>query len=100
MNIEESRQQFEAWVKSKWPDTYLERIPEIHQLAGNYWEVNVQMHWVAWQASREMLVIKLPERMPKFAGRSDYWDGAHNGFNQCLDTCKVHFEFSGLKVRP
>lgn len=88
-------------TKAKWPDTYMERVPfgSGHKLEGNYWEVDVQIHWVVWQASRAALVIQLPERMPAFSGKSDYWDGAHNGFNQCLDTCKVHFEFSGLKVK-
>jgi hypothetical protein len=58
-----------------------------------------QAAWDGWQASRETLVIKLPDRLPK-DGRGDYWDGATNGYNQCIDSCAISIKQSGLKVKP
>lgn len=51
------REEFEAWVRQEWPDTYLERVPfgEGRKLEGCYWEVYVQMSWSVWQASRAAL---------------------------------------------
>lgn len=54
--------------------------------------------WWAWQASRECLVIELPERIPK-DNQGDYWTGAANGFNQAIDTCAIRIKQSGIKVK-
>lgn len=90
-------EEFEAWARSKSLDLAYRNFPDV----GKYYECpRTLLALETWEASRESLVIELPERMPPFAGKSDYWDGAHNGYNQCLDTCKVHFEFAGLKVKP
>lgn len=52
----------------------------------------------AWKASRECLVIELPERIPK-DNQGDYWTGAANGFNQAIDTCVIRIKQSGIKVK-
>lgn len=94
MDIEKSREEFESWVKSKWPDTYLERIPEKHHLAGNYWEVNVQMTWVAWQASRETLVVELPAiDDPDCGQRVSFHLGAYKG------QCRQAIHAAGVKTK-
>lgn len=54
----------------------------------------------AWKASRECQVIKLPERMEFASKGGDYFDGARNGFNQCLDACAISLKLSGIKVKP
>lgn len=88
-----SREQFEAWVKTKWPDTYMERIPfgQGRALEGNYWEVNVQMLWSSWKASRDAVAVDLP----------DYLDTDRLGF-PAYDAAKVDLaiEAQGLKVQP
>lgn len=99
------REEFAAWYLLEVTESYGESVRAQAQKNldwvredGSFADPMLRLASLAWQASRESLVINLPQRMPPFAGKADYWDGAHNVYNQCLDTCKVHFEFAGLKV--
>lgn len=63
--------------------------------------------WEGWQASRESLVIELPEKDPAGSGGGDCGDGrpseeqyvaAH--CNIVLAQCRAAIEAAGLKVAP
>lgn len=56
MSRDEMREEFEAWVKSKWPETDLSQFND-----GEYCGFTLGHCWSAWQASREALLIELPE---------------------------------------
>lgn len=58
------------------------------------------IYFMIWQASREDLVIKLPERIDFTEKGGDYFDGARNGYNQCIDACTVSLRMVGLEVKP
>ena len=55
MNIEKMRQQFEAWATDdgKWPKA-------VERNGDTYKFMKTHTDWLAWQASRESLVIELP----------------------------------------
>ena len=92
-----SRGQFEAWHLSKFCGGP-ERLKRCTNADEVYYFTATQEAWVAWQASREAVVVKLPERAPKddpYVGES--WDC---GFNVALDECRAAFEAAGLKVKP
>ena len=57
----DSRQQFEEWIDSNG----LRRL-----CSGNDEEQGISLFWLAWQASRESLVVELPEGFT-YHGQSD-----------------------------
>lgn len=55
------RKEFEAWVKSEWPKTSLNRCDAEYILSvGQYacWEV--ECCWPSWQAARKSVLVDLP----------------------------------------
>ncbi|QQN29330.1 hypothetical protein [Pseudomonas syringae group genomosp. 3] len=56
---------------------------------GRFLYVWVQTSWVAWQASRETLVIELPQQ-----------SGANLDWNQAIRYCHQAIEAAGVKVKP
>lgn len=92
MNIEKTSPEFEAWFKERfWHECY----------------EDVKHHlFAAWQASRESLVIELPEKDPAGTGPGDCGDGrpseeqyiaAH--CNVVLAQCRQAIEAAGVKVK-
>ena len=59
---------------------------------GMYDEYWIEMLWWVWQASREAVVVELPERK----GEST----RGNGFNEALACCRESVEAQGLKAKP
>ena len=55
--MDKSREQFEAWAKSKW-DGELGSKDEY----GDYYFEPVQLQWEGWQASRAAVEIEHPEQ--------------------------------------
>ncbi|RMS14543.1 hypothetical protein ALP72_02112 [Pseudomonas coronafaciens pv. coronafaciens] len=55
MSIEKVREEYEAWVLSKYPNQHMGRFA-----TGEYHSTVIEHCWQAWQASREALVIELP----------------------------------------
>lgn len=99
MDTKDMREKFEAWAKSADVNLDLSR--------GNHGSYKILMtHWLycswvaAWDLSREVLYVTLPDRMDFEKKGGDYFDGARNGYNQCLDACTVSLKAAGLKVKP
>lgn len=82
MSTEKMREEFEEWVRSEWPDTYLDRVPfgEGRKLEGCYCEVYVQMSWSVWQASRAAIEVPAPD------------DGIDDCQEQWGEQCKNTFD--------
>lgn len=71
---------------------------QFEEWASGQLNVCIPSAWQAWKASREMLEIELPERIPH-SYKNDYWSGADNGFNQGVDSCRISIEQAGVKVK-
>ncbi|WP_434676203.1 hypothetical protein [Pseudomonas sp. D3-10] len=83
------REEFEAWVISKWPETDLGQFND-----GEYCGFTLAHCWSAWQASREALVIELPD--------ADGLNREHmlvQGFLEGVAHTRVAIEAAGLKVK-
>lgn len=92
MDTNKMREQFEAWVKSKWPNQQFGRFSD-----GEYQSHTLHHAWLSWQASREAVVVELPAK-----GKPDADDVA--GWcltrNSTIDACRRVIEAQGLKVAP
>jgi hypothetical protein len=80
------REEFEAWVKREWPAQSLSQFND-----GEYQGFTVQHCWLAWQASRESLVIELPQ--------GGYFAGYDNEHMMESRDVREAIEAAGLKVK-
>lgn len=86
------REEFEAWVAANWPNQSLARFNPLHGVTeGEYTGFTVQHCWQAWTASREALVIDLPEH---------YQYDSPGEVIPVLKDCRAAIEAIGLKVKP
>lgn len=91
MNIEKMREEFEAWIKSRNATASLAICTHEEGFrfsVGEYKNEIVHISWIAWQASRESLVIELPE---------SYMDGICESME--ADDVRKAIEAAGLKVK-
>lgn len=87
-----SREQFEAWHRS-----VVDGEPPHEKYSnGDYRNQHVQRYWLGWQASREAVVVELPE----IAHEIDESVEIAYGFNCALKTIRADIEAQGLKVKP
>lgn len=92
------REEFEAWVKTRWPETKFYRISEDSgaiYTAGHYSDSKIQIVWESWQASREALVIELP-----LIHRDDY--SSAYGMNcaiRAVNMIKPRIHAAGVKTK-
>lgn len=111
MSIEKMREEFEVWAKRQAESVnyaHMQFVLAKHE-NGEYRTTWVDMAWIGWQASRESLVIELPddgiedcrkewpERGEKYG--YDKYDTFDTGY---LYACKKHeeaIEAAGLKVK-
>lgn len=97
----DSRQQFEEW--------YLQKFYEGNRAAGICWLVREDCgrytyampaeHWRTWQASRESLVVTLPEIEKSQAWMSDYDDGCVYGRNCARNTIEYRLKAQGIRTK-
>lgn len=102
MSIDKAKQSFQEWANTHYLLSELSWTIE----EGEYSEPEMQYAWEAWQASRESLVIELPDdgiedcrkEWPERGGKYSY-DTFDTGY---LYACKKHeqaIEAAGLKVK-
>jgi hypothetical protein len=84
MSSEKMREEFEAWVLDKWPETDLGQFND-----GEYCGFTLQHCWAAWQASRAAAVVELPQQ-----------SGGNPDWNQAIRYCRQAIEAAGLQVKP
>ncbi|WDH25020.1 hypothetical protein [Pseudomonas chlororaphis] len=92
MDTNKMREQFEAWHRS-----VVEGEPPHEKYSdGSYVNPHVNRYWAGWQASRETLVVELPnsfEIAPPYACYEGGWNDMHG---EAVDA----IEAQGLKVKP
>lgn len=79
------REQFEEWLKAVWP-----KALTIKYNSGDYRSETVQQSWVAWQASREAVVVELPLFLWPYY---NVWKPIDRAYREAI-------EAQGLKVKP
>ena len=82
--MSDSREQFETWMMDNWPEQYLGRFA-----TGEYQGFTVQHCWTAWQASRQALVVELPQQ-----------SGVNHDWNQAIRYCHQAIEAAGVRTKP
>lgn len=87
------REQFEAWILENWPGQYLDRFE-----TGEYHGFTLEHCWKAWQASREAVVVELPDSIVG-ARRYQHAEAAF-AHKEGIDDCREAIEAQGLKVAP
>lgn len=103
MNIEKMREEFEAWLRLKHPTASLRKCePEDGYVfsVGQYMEIRVQDVWLGWQASRETLVIELPERLSEGWQDGDPMEALADGYWMRSEEVIRAIEGKLVKVRP
>ncbi|HGM4965225.1 TPA: hypothetical protein ACKP0L_003549 [Pseudomonas putida] len=94
MDTNKMREQFESWILENWPGQYLDRFE-----TGEYHGFTLEHCWKAWQASREAVVVELPEL--RSVPDRDCWARTNGlGFNNALKEARQVIEAKGLKVAP
>lgn len=86
MNIEKTSPEFEAWLKERfWHECY----------------EDVKHHlFAAWQASRESLVIELPDSdEPGYHSPGGANQNSAFGYNQALEQCREAIHATGVKTK-
>lgn len=100
------REEFEAWAfRCAWLGLSDECMAR-DEINGGYYGLELHAAWLAWQASREALVIELPEPDPTGFGPGDSGCGRPSfeqeiaaQCNCVLAQCKRSIEAQGLKVK-
>ncbi|CNK69164.1 Uncharacterised protein [Yersinia mollaretii] len=85
MDITKSQSDFEAWVVTWWPQSKTMIAEKFDD--GGYWNMPLQQYFEAWKASRESLVVELPELIGDSENSiSEYFEGLNDGIKQCGTT--------------
>ena len=85
------REEFEAWaITSAW----LGLVGEDLEFDAGYVSCEVQSAWLSWQASRQVIMVELPDYTSHFYG-GDHFDEC-----QYAADCEKAIESLGLKVKP
>ncbi|MFV9079551.1 hypothetical protein ABQ397_25055 [Serratia fonticola] len=88
----ESLSQFEAWFKFHSDEKECLNLLALNNAGSNYLNPHTDLAWIAWTASRESLVVELP----------DHWgpescDSA--GYNQAIDECDEIIRSLGIRIK-
>ncbi|WP_256819189.1 hypothetical protein [Pseudomonas putida] len=107
MDTSKMREQFEAWVLRDYPNQNMRRFNN-----GEYCSTTVEHCWLSWQASREAVVVELPNvvgfegaydshRHHEFVPSMSDVEDADEIFGLCRRVeAKEAIEAQGLKVAP
>lgn len=100
------REAFEAWSAEH---EFLGVCPVERSTSGKYKDFDLQCAWETWQASRESLVIELPEPQPFKISAEESLDmdpdefealeARHGAQWQAYSKCKKAIEAAGIKCK-
>lgn len=93
MDTNKMREQFESAWRARYPEHGEIALKRSGLDPEDYCNTRVNDAWWSWRASREAVVVELPER------DSDLGVYAL-GFNSCREQSKEAIEAQGLKVAP
>ena len=80
-NEEKMRQEFEEWARNE------HFVDSGRDAIGRYRSQQVDDMWYAWKASRESLVIEMPEYLADFV------------YNDAIEDCRESIHAGGVKTK-
>ncbi|WP_145522489.1 hypothetical protein [Yersinia bercovieri] len=89
MDITKSREDFETWAN---------RLPSIsitgrlERCGENYVDDYHTVFWLSWQASRESILLELPEYQAE-----DYYQNA--GYNAAINDCSAVLRTASIRIK-
>lgn len=90
--MDESRKQFEEWFRKFGPEDECTIMLKLNSYGANYLHPHADIAWIAWQASREAIEIKLDDKVMV----EDEFDKGHNC---AIDYCADAIRAAGIKVK-
>jgi hypothetical protein len=84
------REQFEDWADKNWPGAKRQQLERDE--FGAYKNPIYRDFWTGWQASREAVVVELPETPNRGIG--------YGLFDAGKEACREAIEAQGLRVKP
>ncbi|NIH21807.1 hypothetical protein HBM99_05470 [Providencia heimbachae] len=97
--MDKSRRQFEEFIKFHMDDAEVNNKFETANKGMNYADHHVDIMWIAWEASRESLEVKLPNKYnPELAGNVKTKNFFY-GVNQGIDKCRDILISNGVKIK-
>lgn len=101
MDTNKMREQFESWYLDKHCGG-IDRVRTCSNAPDTYYYTDTQTKWVAWQASREAVVVELPyvRSYPANEAASDVDYYIDEGRHDMKAELRKAVEAQGLKVEP
>ncbi|MEY0965850.1 hypothetical protein [Providencia rettgeri] len=93
--MDKSRQQFEEFIKFHMNEPEPNNNLDTSNNGLNYADVGIDLMWISWQASRDSLLLSLPER-EKSNNRLDRFSIA---YNEGIAACEQHLLDMGVKIK-
>lgn len=98
-NIEnESRAQFEAAWRERYPDHPPLALKRSGLDPSDYCNTRTKDAWWAWQASRQALVISIPDHY-EFRCDTSWEEARQEYYDRALDECRKAIESQGVKCK-
>ncbi|WP_122252638.1 hypothetical protein [Pseudomonas savastanoi] len=103
MSNDKMREEFEAWANGRYGWEIHDQYRDESERTLSTWNGErydnriVEGMWQAWQASREALVIELPEERAARGYGEQVADAL--GFNDGISYCRDAIEAAGVKVK-
>ena len=97
-----SREQFEGWYLEKHCGG-IDRVKTCSNARDTYYYTDTQTKWVAWQASREAVVVELPALAEPFESElsaAPIYTFQGEGRNAAIAECREAIEAQDLRVAP
>ena len=76
---EESRRQFEEWVKFHSDEEECTNLLQMNNAGTNYLHPHTDLAWIAWKESRASIVVDTPQLCGDGENDSEYTDGYNDG---------------------
>ena len=93
MDITKSREEFEAWVITWWPQSKTMIAEKFDD--GGYWNMPLQQYFEVWKAARESIEVELPELCGDGENDTDYTEGLNDGINQSARALRT----AGIRIK-
>lgn len=93
MDITKSREEFEAWVITWWPQSKTMIAEKFDD--GGYWNMPLQQYFEVWKAARESIEVELSELCGDGENDTDYTEGLNDGINQSARALRT----TGIRIK-
>lgn len=89
---EESRKQFEEWVKFHSDEEECTNLLQMNNAGTNYLHPHTDLAWIAWKESRASIVVALPFNDIQSDETDELWD-------RTVESCAESLRSIGLSIK-